>query len=149
MFWSRWHKWSTQAGGLAVWCFNFSMPFLMRKHHFIDNSGEERSPHFIGYLSEKALFMGWIWKKVFYLCSKLCWRLADTALLYGVMCYTCRLSSVTLCYLLCIVVCLPIILFNCRKFQYSIRALIVTNPVFVLSFNWARNNWVNLVTCLS
>ena len=28
------------------------MPFLMRKHHFI------------GYLSEKALFMGWIWEEV-------------------------------------------------------------------------------------
>ena len=70
--------------------------------------------------------------QLFYLCSKLCWRLADSALLYGVMCY--RLSSVTLCYLLCIVDCLQIILFNCRKFQCGIRALIVTNPVFVLSF---------------
>ena len=35
------HKWSTQAGRLAVYCFHFLYHFHVRMHHFIGTLGEE------------------------------------------------------------------------------------------------------------
>ena len=80
--WSRWHQWSIEARGLAVFCFFLFIPLLMRRHHFIVIL--ERRPYFIGYMREETPFYwvslggGW-W---IFLCPKLCWRLAGASF-YG------------------------------------------------------------------
>ena len=80
MSWFRWHQWSTEAGGLAVYCFNFYTLFNEEAPFYWEEFGRggtillvilERRPHFIGYLREEAPFYwvncgeGW-WSFVIY-----------------------------------------------------------------------------------
>ena len=91
MSWSRWHQWSSEAGGLAVYHFNFLYPFWWGGTILLVIL--DRRPHFIGFLREEAPFY-WLFERggtillsksgrrlvdFFYLCPKLCWRLAGVS----------------------------------------------------------------------
>ena len=76
--WSSRHKWSTEAGGLAVYCFYFLHPF--QRGAIILQEIWVRRQHFISCLREGAPFgkLGGGWCSLI-LMSKLCWRLAGVS----------------------------------------------------------------------
>ena len=70
MSWSRWHRWSTQAGGLTVYRFNLYALFYKEVplYWLFGRGGTillvifERRPHFMGYLNLGGLLLymeGW------------------------------------------------------------------------------------------
>ena len=78
MSWPRWHRWPTEAGGLAVYCLNCLYPYVWGGSILLGIW--KRRHHFIGYLREEAYF----WEEVdglFLFMSKtiICWRLAGVS----------------------------------------------------------------------
>ena len=64
--------------------FYYFIPFSMRMHHFISNLGEE-APFYWQLWRGGAILLGKLGRRLvefFYLCPKLCWRLAGVSF-YG------------------------------------------------------------------
>ena len=108
MCWTRWQRWSTKAGGLAVFCFYFLYPLpwggtillAICDAGTISMVISVRRPHFIDYLREEAPFywvnLGRGWWMCFYLSPKLCWRLAGIS--YYSPCSTADTNSQVCCW---------------------------------------------------
>ena len=80
MSWSRWHQWSTEAGGLAVYyfcCCTILLAIWRRRHHFIGSFGEE-APFYWLLQRGGTILLGKFWRmlvELFYIWPKLWWRL--------------------------------------------------------------------------